>query len=96
MKEADRPILTVLYRSTYPQRASSIRWILKEYFDISVPESTYYRRLKHLKYAQLIEKQEQYYSITDLGERLLDEDLTDDEVAKVTQRLQEGPPDDDS
>ncbi|WP_167768633.1 hypothetical protein [Haloarcula amylovorans] len=35
------------------------------------------------------------YAITELGERLLDEELNDEEVMRVSQRLQEGPPDDE-
>lgn len=93
MKEADRPILTVLDRATYPKRASTVIWVLDEYLDIEVPESTYYRRLKNLRHAGLIEKVDKYYTITELGERLLADGLSDDEVAEVSQRLQEGPPD---
>lgn len=93
MKEADRPILTVLDRATFPKRSTDILWILDEYYDIVVSETTFYRRIKHLQYADLVTKVEKYYTITELGERLLNEELSDEEVADISQRLKEGPDD---
>ncbi|NLV14379.1 hypothetical protein GOC77_14015 [Haloarcula argentinensis] len=95
MKDADKPMLRVLRRAEFPKRSSTILWVMNREYDIDVAESTFYRRLKYLVHAELVEKiDESYYEITDLGERLLDEDLSDSEAAELSQRLQEGPPDD--
>lgn len=94
MKEADRPILRILDESGLALRSSSIRYNLSSRYDIDIPESTFYRRLKHLTHSGLVEQEEEsYYSVSELGKRLLSEELSDEEVAEVSQRLKEGPSD---
>jgi len=92
MRDADRPILEILDESGLALRATSIRYNLRTRYDTEVAEATLYRRLKVLTYAGVLEKEDDtYYSITELGQRYLDEELGDEEVAEVSQRLQEGP-----
>lgn len=95
MKEADRPILHFLKDTGLALRATDITYNMKTRKGVEIPESTFYRRIKHLQYAGLIEKEEDsYYAVTDLGVRLLEDDLSDEEVAEISQLLQEGPDDD--
>ena len=94
MREADRPILRALYDSGFALKPASIQYNLDTRYDIGVHMQTLYRRLNHLETAELIVKEDREtgrYAITELGERLLDEDLSDEEVAEVSQRLKEGP-----
>jgi repressor of nif and glnA expression len=90
MKEADRPILHFLHETGLALRATDIIYNLDTRRNVEIPESTFYRRVKRLQHAGLVEKEDDsYYAITELGERLLDEDLSDDELSEVSQRLQE-------
>lgn len=94
MRDADKPILTVLSESGLALRPTSMKYNLETRYDFEVSEPTIYRRLKTMEYAGLIEKEDEdrgYYSITDLGDRLLDQGLSDEEVSEVSQLLQEGP-----
>ena len=92
MREADRPILRILKDSGLALRATSIQYNLETRYGIEVKDATLYRRLNHLLYADLLVKEEDtYYTVTELGERLLEGELSDEEVAEVSQRLKEGP-----
>ena len=94
MREADRPIMRILFETGLALKPGGIQYNLKTRYDFEVHQQTLYRRLKHLRYADLIQKEDEeksYYSITELGQELLNEDLTDEEVAEVSQRLGEGP-----
>jgi len=98
MREADRPILEVLSSSSLALKPGAIKYNLRTRYDQDFHQQTIYRRLRYLVHADLIEKEDEdlgYYAITEVGERLLDKELDDSEVAEITQRLQEGPPEDD-
>ena len=98
MREADRPILKALAETGFALKPKVLKYNLETRYGVNVHQQTIYRRLKTLRYAGLIEKEDEsagYYAISELGQRLLDEDLSDDEVAELSQRLQEGPPDND-
>jgi DNA-binding PadR family transcriptional regulator len=97
MRESDRPILKALADTGFALKPKVLKYNLETRYGVSVHQQTIYRRLKALRHAGLIKKEDEsagYYAIAELGQRLLDEELSDDEVAEVTQRLQEGPPDD--
>lgn len=92
MREADRPILRILDDSGLALRPTSIQYNLDSRYSIEVKDATLYRRLNHLTFADLLTKEEDtYYAITELGVRLLEDDLDDEEVAEVSHRLKEGP-----
>lgn len=94
MRDADRPILEILSESGLALRATSIKYNLQTRYNEEIAEATMYRRLKTLTYAGLLDKEDDtFYSITDLGQRYLNSDLSDEEVAEVSQRLQEDPDD---
>lgn len=96
MMKADRPILRLFADCEVALKLTSVLYNLETRYDIEISESTLYRRLNTLQYAGLLEKEDvetSHYYITELGERMLDEDLTDDEVAEISQKLQEGPQD---
>ncbi|RLM41261.1 ArsR family transcriptional regulator [Haloarcula sp. Atlit-47R] len=97
LTESDRSILQLLADSGIAVKPGTIRYNLRVRYDTEIAKSTIHRRLPNLIHAGLVELEDEKssrYAITALGERLLAENLSDDEVMQVSQRVQEGPPDD--
>ena len=97
LTESDRSILRLLSDCGIAVKPGTIRYNLRNRYDTEIAKSTIHRRLPNLIYAGLVELEDEKgsrYAITEFGERLLDKDLDDDEVMEVSQRIQEGPPDD--
>ncbi len=98
LTESDRAILRLLRDAQLALKPGAVHYNLRERYNTEISDTTVHRRLPRLTYAKLVVQEDSKagrYAITELGERLLDEELNDEEVMRVSQRLQEGPPDDE-
>ncbi|MDS0280014.1 hypothetical protein NDI85_19705 [Halomicroarcula sp. S1AR25-4] len=97
MKETDHSILEVLSQASIPVQRGTILWYINNSEELpDTSKTTFYRRIDRLVYAGLVDEiDERFFALSDLGKRYLSEDLTSDEQMDISERLKEGPPDDD-
>lgn len=80
MMGTDQHILRLLSDAALALRVGDIQYNLAWKFDVEVPESTLYRRLGTMAYADLliqVDDDPARYAISELGERYGDGELTD-------------------
>lgn len=88
----DQHIIRLLYESTLALRVGDIQYNLEYQYDVEVPESTLYRRLATMEFVGLLNEvtdSPRRYELSQLGAKYADEDLTDEEAAKVETRYDE-------
>lgn len=91
MSKYDTPILRALRESGFALPPAVIDYNLESRHGIEISYSTINRRLKYLSDASLVVKEYEdggYYGLTELGERYLDNELSDDEIETIELALE--------
>lgn len=82
----DKQILRLLKESELALRVGDIQYNLEWRYDIEIPESTLYRRLSTMDYAgllDLVDDDPARYAVSDLGDKHVSGQLTDQESKSV-------------